>query len=617
MRYVLLFLTSGGLIAAFAGCSLIERNPASVNTVQYYTSEPQRAPIYFDEPTDEPAKRTNKNRESPASDDGTYDVVVIGGQLAGWSATYGLARHHLHVLDLVSSDDELVGQLHAIAIADGEAIIDRPPSISAHDREISEVFRRFFNPYNKKIPQVGEVTKNHAGRAPGAINSPYIEPVDAYYFHGVFYNHMWDDNTLKKLPPDFAVFKRELYKEFKGRMIGTVPLETSAQRHYHLDLDQMNAAKWIESMPEDLRERSDQKSQKIYMRYHDKNFVSAHAGPPMKNVLAYANLVCLTRAGTECRNLSALYVAKIMLNVTHMVRPLTHAAKDLHRLRRRLDDDSYVTFRRLTRLTSIMSPKTNDITIDYTLDGRPHEVHAHAVIWAMSLQSAPGKIEGFATAKAYSIRKQVQLIRDMNYAPIMRYNIVLNGRPFFSSYQIWWNNNGPTSKSASSAPTPTSFLLPEFFNDLATDSTETVTLLEPLPINMSPQILYHRSKLAPKTVASLASHAVANWAKTFQSLFYSLHAQDSESLRSGAIDLQSVHVSRMPASVPIVGPGHFIYDARFLARPFGHVYFASPDIGIPTFEEAVFRAHCAVRHVLLQLQPKDFSLTRPSRCPND
>lgn len=617
-RYAKLAILAGCSVLALASCSLVGRNPASL-PVQYYTTEPQRAPIYFSDPLGDTIRgdadslargensRANSHGENTARVEPvktqTYDVVVVGGELAGWAASYELARHHLHVLELESSDQTATNPSQTIAIADGEAVIDRPPTMSG-GQEVSEVFRKFFRAPETQVAE--------AGREPGAIDSPIIDNLDAYYYDGVFYNHLWSHSTLKKLPPAFALFKQELKEEFKDRMIGNIPLETSTFRHYHLDLDQMNGVQWIQQMPENIRARSDSKSQAIYKRFHNENFVSNKTiDSGMKSVLKYANLVCLTRAGTKCANLSALFVAKLMLDSTHLVHPLANVAEGVHRLHRDLIRNPYMSFKTDVHLTSIMNANKKSVEVDYTRHGVPYQANARAVIWAMNLRSAPSKIEGFTANKHYSIRKQAKLMDALTYAPVMRYNIVLNGRPFYSSYQTWWQS----SKTPSAGPTPTSFLLPHFFDEDSTSDIENVTLVEPLPINMAPD-LNGQSKLDAKTAASLASHAVATWARTFQSLFYSLNSKSSQNLKSGAIQLQSVHISRMPASVLIVGPGHFIDDARFLRRPFGHVYFASPDIGIPTFEEAVFRAHCAARSALLQLRPQDFKTTTSSRCPS-
>ena len=623
-----------GVSFALSGCIWsIRREPSSQNA-KYYTSPPHRAPIYFDDFDGNGATQAQKNNSTittktraPQANASKYDVIVIGGELAGWTATYELARHHLHVLDLESTSAQPHSVNASISIADGEKIIDHPSNEIGHSQEISDVYRTLFNLSASPTGNVGLVQPKNVGRAPGAVASPIVDSFDAYYLNGVFYNHLWNDDTLKKLPAAFAVFKQELKNEFGDRMIGNLPLENSTRRHFKLELDQIDAVSWIQQMPDNLRTFDDPDSRAVYKRFHNENFIADKTDMSMKSVLTYMNLVCQARAGTDCRNLSALYVARLMLDSTGIRQPLPHVAQGLRRLQEQISRSVYVTSQSQTCVTSLTDTENADgknkwITVNYTIHGEPYTAQAHAVIWALKLKSAPDKIEGFALAKSSATRKQVQLMRDLTYGEVMRYRLILNGRPFSSSYQTWWQSAGAPAALAGSEidknVRPISFFLPQFFNfSSLSPATEIVTLLEPLPIDMEPQVASGGTMLDEKTVAKLTDTAVINWTRTFQGLFYSLNTDNSQSLTSPAIRLQAVHVSRTPASVLIVGPGHFIDESRYLRRPFGQVYFASPDIGAPTFEEAVFRAHCAVRHVLQQLRPHDFSLTAPSRCPID
>ncbi len=610
----------------FAACSwLVRRQPAG-QPARYYTSGLHKAPIYFDEfETDDSqaalATASVALKKAAATKPEKYDVIVIGGELAGWVASYELAHRHLNVLDLESATENPDAQTSSIAIADGENVIDKPAALLGHNQEISDVYKTLF--HETTLPADGGIASSGTtagrapvGRAPGAVVAPIVDSFDAYYLKGVFYNHLWNDDTLKKLPAGFAVFKQELKNEFSNRMVGNLPLENSDHRHYKMELDQTDAVTWIQNMPDYLRTRDDADSRAVYRRFHNENFVSMAADMNMKPVLTYMNLVCRARAGTDCRNLSALYLARLMLDSTGVRQPLPHITDHLRRLREHLSESPYVTAKSPAHVTKITNEPGGLVKVEYTVRGTPRVAEASAIVWTSKLNVAPDEIADFALARDSATRKQIRLMRALTYAPVMRYQIILNGRPFIASYQTWWQSPQPASANTA-APLPVSFFLPNFF-DLPSlrNSTEVVTLVEPLPIDMDPH-LNGGTELDEATVAKLADKAVIDWTQTFQGLFYSLNSDISQGITSPAIRLQSVHASRSPASVLIVGPGHFLDDARFLRRPFGHVYFGSPDIGAPTFEEAVFRAHCAVRQALAQIRPHDFSLTTPSLCPID
>jgi hypothetical protein len=80
------------------------------------------------------------------------------------------------------------------------------------------------------------------------------------------------------------------------------------------------------------------------------------------------------------------------------------------------------------------------------------------------------------------------------------------------------------------------------------------------------------------------------------------------------IDVVSVETSRWPFSVHVASPGHFIYKAKILRRPVGRVFFANNNIGTPSFEEALFRGHCAANNILTKMNAK-FKQESWTRCP--
>lgn len=81
-----------------------------------------------------------------------------------------------------------------------------------------------------------------------------------------------------------------------------------------------------------------------------------------------------------------------------------------------------------------------------------------------------------------------------------------------------------------------------------------------------------------------------------------------------AIDVLSVETNRWPFSVHVAKPAHFSKHAKILRRPLGRIFFANNNIGTPSFEEALFRGHCAANNVLNRID-KDFTQESWSNCP--
>jgi len=596
---VTLFATLIGC-AGLLGCATshyLGRGPASEDSI-YFTTGAQKVPIYFIANTPAVSPSTDVNSSaSTITDPQTFDTVVIGAGISGLVATSYLIENGAKVLTIEGDTDPL-------AISDNEMLVERVPSIyTSGSREIQEII---------KLSGLGSSFDHQHepnSREVGSENPTY----DAYFSNSNLFTNLWDDETLKRLPAAFAVFKQELLNEYSSRYIGDLPLEESPKNRFKLELDQTDGASWIKSMPDRLRTRSDSASKAVYVRYHNESFTSEKADPTMTPFLSYANLVCRTRGGTECKNLSALFVANMLLESmgnelpsggvnSNLVTTAFGLGKALQSLRDRMvGHANLMTARKPALLVKVTDVTSDILTVQYLYQGQLHIAHARSAIWSAPLHQAPDLIDGMAQTKDSMTKKQVKLMREITYAQQTVHRLILKGQPYHLSYATWWHPKDEASDA-------NHFLLRNVHNADSAIEDSIVSLIQPLPMDAS------RSTAEEKNSATVADKAVTTWTQTFQPMFSGLVSGSPEMVAKASINLLNVRTMRAPASVPIVRPLHFTNEARYLRRHFGRVYFASPDIGSPTFGEAVFRSHCAAASVLLRVKA-DFSVESWSHCP--
>lgn len=82
----------------------------------------------------------------------------------------------------------------------------------------------------------------------------------------------------------------------------------------------------------------------------------------------------------------------------------------------------------------------------------------------------------------------------------------------------------------------------------------------------------------------------------FEEIYKDYLKQDFKVLR--------IYTSRWPYSVHIPEKYHFTVKARIMSKSFGNIVFGNSNIGTPSFEEALFRGHCAANKILYRLDPK-------------
>ena len=506
-----------------------------------------------------------------------FDVIVIGGGIAGLSSAVFVSKHRQSVL-LLEKESTLGG------LAQGTTF---PGSRTRYDRGAAY----WTNAYREEMEILKEI-----GLGDYARKFPIPEPIDSYLWNGKFYRGIWEPHTLAELPASFALFHQELQAAMEAKLIGDQPIEESA----NLELDRKFATDWIRGMPASAAARKGPEGEKVYARFQaDLASGRLKRGDPMADVIGLMELFCRSALGTTPDQLSAMafanfYISEIETRFTSVVGTgkATELMANILKARRAV--------RVQTRSTVAKVENFSDrVDVTYVQGGKSFVVSGNYVIFAAQLPLAPKLIAGFADAAP----EQARLMRELKMANYAVHALQVKGHPFRDSYDTWirpadYSEHDFTDLILGRWMEPR-MLGYEGYRDFRKNppGDAIVTLYHHLPLESV------GAGFSEDQAKELARRAVRRMQEVMRPM-----------QKDGPYEVKAVQTSRWPYSVHVVEPGHFTHKAKILRRPFGRIYFANNNMGTPAFEEALFRGHCAAVRVLMQLR-KGFQREAWSRCP--
>ncbi len=512
----------------------------------------------------------------PLKDSGVYDVVVVGGGLAGMTAALYLSEHGKKILIL-----EKEAALGGLAFGG-----DGPKGIS-YNRGAA-YWTRAYEEEQKILDRIGlgEYEKHHA----------IPEPIDSYLWKGTLYEGIWEHEALARLPASFALFKSELLHADKAKLIANQPLEEG-----NLELDSMSAVDWIRRMPAQAALREDAVSKAVYERF----FMDPAVGrsEPMEAVIDFLDIFCRSALGTTTHQLSAAAFANFYISEieTRYTTPLGTgaAARKLEALLRQRKGVRIALRSPVVGLTQ----SSEGVEAAYVSNGRLRSARARYAIFASQLKFAPRIIAGLAAADS----EKAAAIETLTYANFSVHAVFVKGHPYRASFDTWFRAPDYTEDD------PTDVILGRWmdpaikaydgmrdFRRSPKDSEGVMTIYHPLKLG-----------LVGTGYKNADAEALARGAVSRMLAVFNPYLQKAHETR---IEVRKVETNRWPYSIHIVRPGHFARLAKTLRRSVGRVLFANNNIGTPTFEEALFRGHCAANNVLRRLEPA-FVQESWSRCP--
>lgn len=253
------------------------------------------------------------------------------------------------------------------------------------------------------------------------------------------------------------------------------------------------------------------------------------------------------------------------------------------------------------------SPK--EVEVLYVSKGKAYKAKADYAVFAAQLKFAPAIIEGLAKEDP----ERAAAIAGIDYSHYSVHAVFVKGHPYRASYDTWM-------RPADYKPTDFTDLIIGRWMDPAVRGYEGMRDFKKDPADDNGILtIYHPCMHRQQTHAvtdDKEKEHVAKVAREAVDRLIELYTPLLKEKWDTGIEVRSVQTNRWPFSVHVAKPGHFTKQAKLLRRPLGRIFFANNNIGTPSFEEALFRGHCAANNVLLRLD-KDFVQETWSNCPLD
>ncbi len=519
-------------------------------------------------------------KAEPAKDSRRYDVVIVGGGLAGMTAASYLSDHGKSVL-LLEKEEVLGG------IAAGGMLYSGVP------------FNRGVAYWTDSTEEQMKILE-HIGMGGYRDRHAIPEPTDSYFWKGKLYLGIWEEETLHQLPASFALFKSELQRADKGGLIPNQPFEEGA----HLELDAFNAAEWIRAMPEAAAARTDEEAKKVYARFSEDKSILLE--DPMRDVVDLMDLYCRSALGGNANQVSAAAFANFYISeiATRYTTPLgTGEAASL--IERILRQRGHLVDIRLKAAARSVRQDAGGVEVLYLQKGKARAARAAHAVFAAQLKFAADIVEGLAASE------RGQALRDLAYSHYSVHVVVTKGHPYRATFDTWTRASDYTERDFPDVilgrwmdPVIKGYEGMRDHKQDPKDDQGILTIYHPFshPLGLKPR----ESKWEREHVAEVARQAVARLIDLYSPLLKE---------RWGTkIEVRSVETNRWPFSIHVAKPGHFTRLAKELRKPYGRVFFANNNLGTPSFEEALFRGHCAANNILKRLDP-GFAQEPWSKCP--
>jgi phytoene dehydrogenase-like protein len=510
------------------------------------------------------------NASGPAIQDADqYDVVIVGSGLAGLSAATFLTDNNYKKKILILEKEDHIGGLASWEQI-GSHRVDRGAA--------------YWTDTFEEEQQILE----YIGLGKWKTADPIPAPIDAYMVRGKLYRGVWDTSTLKELPASFVLFKYELEKANDEGFIPNQPFEDFNK----MDLDKIDTAAWIRSMPARLAKRGDARSKKVYARYlADLNSGKLSAADPMIDVIELMDLYCRSALGTNSDKVSAMAFANFYLCelITRYTTPIG-TSQAMMNMKDMLSARGGLATIKVSSPVVKITNQSDHADVRYVQNGELHSVRGQYVIFAAELKFAPRIIDGLTEQSP----AQAGLMSTLGYAHYSVHNVEVQGHPYKGAYDTWSHASDYTDADPTDMITGRWLELHGYKKKpLDSDTTDVFTIYHPLPQSA----LGNYSK---EQAAQIAAAGVGRIFDLYKPLFDPSFTSPPDWKTKNII---SVTTNPWPFSVHIAEPGHYSYKVNILKKAFGRVIFAHNNLGTPAFEEALFRGHCGADQVLARMVP--------------
>lgn len=503
-----------------------------------------------------------------------YDVIIVGAGLAGLSAAVYLTDQNLKVLLL--EKEASLGGLAAGSTVNG----------ISYDRGAA-YFTRPYEEEQKILEHMG-----FGNFEDNAIHSP----IDSYLWKGRFYENMWEgEKTMEALPAAFSIFQEELKTADADGKILNQPLELVSKLPKEKSLDEYFAEDWIREMPYRFAERNDEESRAIYKRFvKETGFDAKQAREKFKKVMNdvvdFLDLYGRSALGTTMKGVSALAFANFYISEieTRYTTPLGTGA-----LAKKMQDilegrKELATLKPLATVTAVV-PEPQGVRVEFNFENTEVTAHSSYLVFAAQLKFAANIIQGFAEKRP----NQVATIRGIHFTDYAVHNVFVKGHPYRATYDTW-------VKAEDAKDTDFTDVINSRWQDDDIRGYEGMRDFKSHPKDDEGKFaIYHQ--LTEEMKGKGDAHAIQIATQAVDRMV-SLFNPFLKKQWGTQMEVVAVETNRWPFSIHVAPRGYFTHTVPEIRKPFGRIYFAHSNLGTPTFEEALFRGHCAANNILAKLQ---------------
>lgn len=512
-------------------------------------------------------------------DSATYDVVVVGGGLAGLSASVYLSDQRYKVL-LLEKESVLGGLAFGGALGSGVR----------YDRGAA-YWTRAYEEEQKILEHIGLGDYESLDAIP--------DPIDSYLWKGRLYEGLWEnEETAKALPSSFEVFKHELHQADEAKLIPNQPFEEFDK----MDLDRLSAAAWVRSMPAKLARRRDAESRKLYRAFRRDRRVKR--SDPMEDVIHLLDLYCRSALGGTADKVSAMafanfYISEVETRYTTPIGTGTASTKMAEMLSQRND---VVTVKTQATVTGITN-QADGATVAYNYDGSRRRAKAKFVVFAAQLKFAPRVIEGFAAAAP----EQTRAIGAIDFTHYAVHAVQVQGHPYRATYDTW-------TRAANYTEDDFTDVINGRWVDPAVRGYEGMRNFEKDPADDQGILTIYQPMTARWLAQGFSVQDATRAAQASVDRMLELYNPMLAQTWGTKIEVKGVETNRWPFSIHVSSPGYFSRTVKKIRKPYGRVIFAHSNLGVPSFEEALFRGHCAANNIASRLN-ENFRQEAWTNCP--
>ena len=505
-----------------------------------------------------------------------YDAIVVGSGPAGLTSALYLTDAGKKVL-IVEREERLGGlaagsELNGVRAGGGAAYSAGPDG--------EKQYRIF----------------QHIGLGDYKKQLSIHEPIDSYLWKGKYYDGIWEEATLAKLPRSFTLFKFALKKASARGMFSTDTPEGQKT-------DLIDMAAFVRQMPKMVSEMTDPGAKEVYNEFLKDPEVNR--ADPMADVIALLDLYGRSALGGPARLVSArqfgdFYVSELETRYTGTLGTGTITGKIIDRLNEAHRDIKIQTSAPVAQIEN----EADHAYVTFVQDGKAIRAKAKKVIFAAAVTLAPSLIKNFAE----DAPDRMQSIKAKTMTDYGVYTVRLKGHPFRGTYDLWmrpadYSENDPTDviQGRWMDPDINGYQGMRNFERDPKDDYGVFTIYHPLGPS---------TKGKGFTDVEILEHSEFAIDRVKEVMAPLLRELGTE------IKVELVEANRWPFSIHVVRPGSLAAD-RVLAKPLKSIFFANNTLGAPELESALELGYDAAQDAIREMGKKAKAIAAPSVQPHE